>query len=162
MVRHGKLVSCPGALKIQAGFILYDKQPVNDTCSTYRRNGVGQNWPLHGYYRHRADPKGIDQVSSTAATLVGAGKLLNPHRLTHIYVSPRKRATKTFEILMPPSSDVVSGKVTFTEDIAEWNYGEYEGLEELAIRQLRTTKGLDGEEWSIWIDGCEEGEYVVL
>ena len=63
---------------------------------------------------------------------------------------------------MPQSSDVVPGKVTFTEDIAEWNYGEYEGLKEMAIRQLRTTKGLDGEEWSIWIDGCEEGEYVVL
>lgn len=53
--------------------------------------------------------------------------------------------------------------MTYTEDIAEWNYGEYEGLDAEGIRKLRKEKGLDREkEWDIWRDGCEGGEYVAL
>ncbi|KAF2624874.1 putative phosphoglycerate mutase [Macroventuria anomochaeta] len=103
--------------------------------------------------------KGIGQISTAAATLVGAGKLLDPRRLTHIYVSPRTRAVETFKLLLPQYSDFVPGKVTFTEDIAEWDYGNYEGLKDMEIRNLRKMRGLDGErEWNIWTDGCEDGE----
>lgn len=106
--------------------------------------------------------KGLDQVKSTAAMLVGPGKLLDPDRLARIYVSPRKRAVKTFELLLPTPLNVVSEKVRFTEDIAEWGYGRYEGMKNLAIRDERKEKGLDIErEWDIWVDGCEQGEYVV-
>lgn len=94
--------------------------------------------------------------------LVGAGKLIDPSRLAHVFVSPRKRAIKTFELLMQsPPSTTAECEVTFTEDIAEWDYGNFEGLMEWEIRSLIKTKGLvQGREWNIWRDGCEGGEYV--
>ncbi|KAG8168603.1 hypothetical protein KVR01_001352 [Diaporthe batatas] len=102
-------------------------------------------------------PTGVRQVSSMAARTVGAGKLLEPSRLTHVFVSPRKRATRTFELLI--SDTIKDQDVTFTDDIAEWNYGDYEGLKSNEIRQLRKERGLDTErEWYIWADGCEGGE----
>ena len=105
---------------------------------------------------------GAAQVSSAGAALVGAGKLLDPHRLIHIFVSPRSRAKKTFELLLAPSSDIVAEKITYTEDIAEWNYGDYEGRTNQEIRDLRKERGLDLErKWNIFSDGCEGGEYVV-
>jgi probable phosphoglycerate mutase len=101
-------------------------------------------------------PTGVAQVSSAAAKLVGAGKLLDPCRLKHVFVSPRVRAKTTLELLLPPSFGVVA---EITEDIAEWNYGDYEGLKNQEIRLLRKKKGLDLErEWNIWSDGCEGGE----
>ncbi|KAK4041621.1 histidine phosphatase superfamily [Parachaetomium inaequale] len=107
-------------------------------------------------------PEGTTQVSSAAALLVGAGKLLDPSRLAHIFVSPRRRARRTFELLMGSPSPGVTDweqRVTYTEDIAEWDYGDYEGLTDGEIRRLRTERGLDGErEWNIWRDGCEGGE----
>ncbi|KAK3897891.1 histidine phosphatase superfamily [Staphylotrichum tortipilum] len=102
------------------------------------------------------------QVSSTAATLVGAGKLLDPSRLAHIFISPRRRARRTFELLLlSPSFGAADWKekITYTEDIAEWDYGDYEGLKVGEIRKLRKERGLDQEmEWDIWRDGCEGGE----
>ncbi|KAF2744352.1 putative phosphoglycerate mutase [Sporormia fimetaria CBS 119925] len=102
---------------------------------------------------------GEAQVSSAATRLVGAGKLLDPDRLVQVFVSPRVRAVRTFELLLQPSSGVVEGKVTYTDDITEWNYGNYEGLTDQEIRLKRREKGLDLEkEWNIWSDGCEGGE----
>ena len=52
--------------------------------------------------------------------------------------------------------------LTLTEDIAEWDYGDYEGLLTSEIRARRKERGLDQErEWDIWRDGCEGGECVV-
>lgn len=46
--------------------------------------------------------------------------------------------------------------VSVTEDIAEWGYGDYEGLLTSEIRSLRKDRGLDKERpWDIWVDGCE-------
>ena len=88
---------------------------------------------------------------------MGAGKLLDPSRLARVFVSPRKRATRTFDLLL--SGTVEKQKVTFTEDIAEWVYGDYEGLKVGEIRKLRKERGLDLEtNWDIWRDGCESGE----
>ena len=56
---------------------------------------------------------------------------------------------------------VEKGKLSVTEDIAEWDYGEYEGVRPKEVRLRRKERGLDGErEWDIWRDGCEGGEYV--
>ncbi|KAL2166387.1 hypothetical protein VTG60DRAFT_2816 [Thermothelomyces hinnuleus] len=123
-------------------------------------------WTKSGRYTSTTDieltPEGAAQVSSTAEKLVGAGKLLDPSRLAHIFVSPRRRATRTFELLMQSHSPAAAKwekSVTYTEDIAEWDYGKYEGLTEREIRRLRKEKGLDLErEWDIWRDGCEGGE----
>lgn len=57
----------------------------------------------------------------------------------------------------------VEAKATFGEErLAEWDYGDYEGLVTKEIRALRKERGLDGESaWDIWRDGCEGGEYVL-
>ncbi|KAH6620165.1 histidine phosphatase superfamily [Boeremia exigua] len=100
--------------------------------------------------------KGEAQISSASATLVGDGKVIDMRRLRQIYVSPRKRAVRTAELLLPLGFKFDSEEVVFTEDIAEWNYGHYEGLKDMEIRQLRKEKGLDNErEWDIWTDGCQ-------
>ena len=101
---------------------------------------------------------GVTQVKATGQQLVGPGKLIDPANVSRIWVSPRKRAQHTFRLLF--SRDVSeSNRVTYTEDITEWNYGDYEGLVTTEIRAQRKEKGLDGErEWDIWRDGCEGGE----
>jgi broad specificity phosphatase PhoE len=52
------------------------------------------------------------------------------------------------------------GSVLVTEQIAEWDYGDYEGLKKEQVRKLRFARGLlkGDEEWSVWRDGCECGE----
>src|SRR5436189_4904041 len=98
-------------------------------------------WAKSGRYTGTTDieltPEGIAHVSSTATRLVGAGKLLDPSCLAHIFVSPRRRARRTFELLLPPPSSAAAEwkeGVTYTEDIAEWDYGDYEGLKAGEIR----------------------------
>ncbi|KAI9670915.1 MAG: hypothetical protein M1817_003800 [Caeruleum heppii] len=105
---------------------------------------------------------GRKQVSGTAKVIVGSGKLIDPAKLAHVFISPRKRAHTTFEILFADAGQ--SGledekKVTTTQKLAEWDYGQYEGLMIKEIRQLRREHGLDEERpWDIWRDGCEGGE----
>ena len=49
-----------------------------------------------------------------------------------------------------------------TEEIRDWNYGEYEGMKAADVREMKRKKGLDKKvkEWSVWRDGCEGGEYT--
>lgn len=109
----------------------------------------------------------MEQVSSTAKMLVGASKLVDPSRITHAFVSPRARARQTFDLLeLWPSGTLqtpTQRQLTYTEEIAEWDYGDYEGLKTHEIRALRKERGLDQERaWDIWRDGCEGGEYDAL
>jgi len=46
--------------------------------------------------------------------------------------------------------------VQVTEDIREWDYGDYEGLTSGQIRAQRKERGEGG--WDIWRDGCPGGE----
>lgn len=93
---------------------------------------------------------------------MGSGKLIDPSKFTHVFCSPRKRAQSTFDMLFSNDQKdalVKMGKVTITEEIAEWDYGDYEGLLPKEIRAKRKEKGLDKEKtWDIWVDGCEGGE----
>lgn len=50
--------------------------------------------------------------------------------------------------------------MTVTEDIREWEYGEYEGITSEEIRKRREAQGLGP--WDIWKEGCPGGEYVGL
>ena len=88
------------------------------------------------------------------------------------YVSPRARAQKTLELLQLGCQDPypwqearddskpkrTDAKVTVTEDIREWDYGEYEGITSKEIREKREAAGAGP--WDIWRDGCPGGEYV--
>lgn len=95
-------------------------------------------------------------MRATTKIVYGAGKLIDPAQLAKIFVSPRKRASQTFDLLTGGE-----GPKEITDELAEWEYGLYEGLLTSQIRAARKERGLDQEkEWDIWRDGCEEGEYV--
>lgn len=100
------------------------------------------------------------QVSSSAKKVVGRGKILDPSRIANVFVSPRVRARRTFEVLFDgPSKKELEEKTEVTEHIREWEYGAYEGLLTAEIRAGRKERGLDVDRpWNIWLDGCEKGE----
>ncbi|KAI0487403.1 phosphoglycerate mutase [Xylaria cf. heliscus] len=136
-------------------------------------------WSLDGRHTGLTDipltANGEKRVKATGKALVGNDRLIVPKQLVHIYVSPRKRAQRTFELLnlgikdpLPwhehgakptdkPATDDCRARVEVTEAIREWDYGDYEGITSPQIRDLREGKGL-GRDWDIWTDGCEGGE----
>lgn len=128
-------------------------------------DGIGETeWSKIGRYTGTTDlevlPDGIRQVADMANLAVGPGKLIDPATVVHVWVSPRKRALQTFDTLFG-AADISIPKeiITVTEGIAEWDYGEYEGLKVGEIRQRRKDAGLDSEKpWDIWRDGCPGGE----
>jgi probable phosphoglycerate mutase len=61
------------------------------------------------------------------------------------YVSPRKRAIQTMQLSLPHI------KANIEPLIAEYDYGDYEGITSKQIETLRPG-------WSIWRDGCPNGE----
>ena len=81
-------------------------------------------------------------------------------------MSPRKRALQTLQCLFDRDRShsgisINDDRVTVTEKLAEWDYGDYEGLLVDEIRQKRKAEGLDTERaWKIWRGGCEGGEYA--
>ncbi|KAE9972059.1 hypothetical protein BLS_004199 [Venturia inaequalis] len=115
-------------------------------------------WSQSGQYTGKTEipltEKGKEQVLATTKIVYGPGKLIDPTHLAKIFVSPRIRASQTFEILTGGE-----GPKEIVEELAEWSYGLYEGLLTKQIREARKERGLDKEkEWDIWRDGCEEGE----
>jgi broad specificity phosphatase PhoE len=103
---------------------------------------------------------GEAQVSNSARVIVGPGKIIDPSKIARLFISPRTRAQRTYEILFDDAArKQLVGKGETTEDIREWEYGAYEGLLTAEIRSARKEKGLDQERsWNIWTDGCEDGE----
>jgi sedoheptulose-bisphosphatase len=71
-------------------------------------------------------------------------ELLDPDNLCHVFVSPRKRAHRTFHLLFESLPEVPSHKIT--EDVREWDYGAYEGLKSHEIHAK-------DPKWKIWNDG---------
>ncbi|KAI0506715.1 phosphoglycerate mutase [Xylaria bambusicola] len=103
-------------------------------------------------------------LASSYAAMVSTGKLIDPGIAARVFVSPRKRAQTTYGLLFGfdvSHSQVVAEKVTVTEETADWNYGDYEGLLTSEIQDYRRAKGLDSDcDWDIWRDGCEGEESV--
>jgi len=69
---------------------------------------------------------------------------LDPHEFDLALVSPRLRARRTAALAGFAGLEV-------EEDLAEWHYGEYEGLTSSEIRQRQ-------HGWRIWFNGCHGGE----
>ena len=59
--------------------------------------------------------------------------------------SPMQRALETCR------AAGLGAQVETTEDLLEWDYGEYEGITTLEIREERP-------DWYLWRDGCPGGE----
>jgi broad specificity phosphatase PhoE len=73
------------------------------------------------------------------------GALLEGRRFAVVLASPLARARETCELAGFGDDAVLS------EDLLEWDYGEYEGLTSDEIRRRRPG-------WSLWRDGCPGGE----
>ena len=75
----------------------------------------------------------------------GLRRRLDPASFTQVLASPRTRALETARLAGFTTGVVVS------EDLAEWAYGDYEGL---------TTPQILAEHpgWDLWRDGCPGGE----
>ncbi|KAI9732042.1 MAG: hypothetical protein M1818_007637 [Claussenomyces sp. TS43310] len=114
---------------------------------------------------------GEKRILATGRALIGPDRLIVPKNLAHVYVSPRRRAQCTLELLelgcrekLPwqerrGHSDAcirTNATVQVTEDIREWDYGAYEGITSKEIKSKRAAAGLPP--WDIWRDGCPEGE----
>ncbi|CRK18311.1 hypothetical protein BN1723_002452, partial [Verticillium longisporum] len=60
-------------------------------------------WSLNGRHTGTTDipltANGEKRIEATGRALVGRDRLIVPRQLAHIYVSPRKRAQRTFELL---------------------------------------------------------------
>lgn len=101
-------------------------------------------------------------------------ELTGPPAPLRSYVSPRTRAQRTLELLdigchdpfpwqttyqSTHSTPRTDARVSITPDIAEWDYGDYEGITSAEIRAQRAEQGLPPTPaWDIWRDGCPGGE----
>ncbi|MCJ1400905.1 hypothetical protein MMC11_004116 [Xylographa trunciseda] len=134
-------------------------------------------WSLNGRHTGISElpltANGEKRIRATGKALVGDDRLIVPSKISHIYVSPRRRAQRTLELLdlgcherlgeddgniEHGKEDLISRvKVQITEDIREWDYGDYEGKTSPQVREERKAMGLK-ENWDIWRDGCPGGE----
>ncbi|QIX00683.1 hypothetical protein AMS68_006200 [Peltaster fructicola] len=134
-------------------------------------------WSLNGRHTGASDipltANGEKRIRATGKALVGSDRLIVPKNLAHIYVSPRKRAQRTLELLNIGCKDPLpwsqkhpenheravgetSAKIEITDAIREWDYGDYEGITSADIAKERQAKG--EPKWDIWRDGCPGGE----
>jgi len=121
-------------------------------------------WTINGRHTGTSDipltANGELIIKHLGEKVAGPGKLIDPNSLTAVFVSPRKRAQKTFELLFKGSE--IKPEFQTEQRVREWTYGYYEGLyvhEIVDLRKKGTLKSGEGG-WDIWVDGCEGGESV--
>jgi probable phosphoglycerate mutase len=99
-------------------------------------------WSLSGQHTGRTD------VPLTAAGEAAARELggrLRGVAFAHAFTSPRRRAVDTWKLSgLAPAADV-------REDLAEWDYGDFEGLTSAEIKTRWPG-------WNVFADGCPNGE----
>src|SRR5258706_4295712 len=98
-------------------------------------------WSASGRHTSRTDlemtPEGDRQARALAPALAARA-------FVAVFSSPRRRALRTAELA---GLDVTA----VDDDLAEWDYGEYEGLTTPEIQRSRPG-------WDLWTDGCPGGE----
>ncbi len=99
-------------------------------------------WSLSGQHTGETDipltAKGEDEARTLIPRLSGIG-------FTHVLTSPRQRARHTCELASLKQAAIIE------QNLAEWNYGEYEGRRTQDILKERG-------DWNIFDDGCPGGE----
>ena len=102
-------------------------------------------WSLSGQHTGRTDipltPKGEKDALQLA-------KRLRAVHFTEVLSSPRVRARQTCELAG------FGSQLKIEADLAEWDYGDYEGLRSTEIRERQPG-------WNIYRDGCPHGELPV-
>lgn len=102
-------------------------------------------WSESGQHTGRTEVELTDagrEQAQLAAGVLGELKLVDPLVIS----SPRRRSLVTAELAGLSVDDV-------TEQLAEWDYGSYEGLTTEQIRE-------SVPDWLVWTHGCPGGESV--
>ncbi|MBE0557509.1 MAG: histidine phosphatase family protein [Proteobacteria bacterium] len=99
-------------------------------------------WALSGRHTGRTDIPLTANGEDEARKL---GKRLRNIRFSHVLTSPLKRARQTCELVGLDNVPEIE------PDLAEWDYGDYEGKRSADIRKGRP-------DWSVFRDGCPHGE----
>ena len=99
-------------------------------------------WSLTHQHTGRTDIPLTEHGEEEARQL---GKRLGGTQFAHIFSSPSQRAQRTCTLVASTSG------VEIESDLAEWNYGDYEGSCTPDIRKQRP-------DWNIFRDGCPGGE----
>lgn len=106
------------------------------------RHGATE-WSKSGQHTSRTDlsllPEGEEQARAMRGKLAGVEFAL-------VLCSPLRRALQTC------AEAGFGNDAEITEDLMEWDYGDYEGLTTPQIRETAPS-------WSLWRDGCPGGEY---
>ncbi len=99
-------------------------------------------WSLDGRHTSRTDIPLTSEGERRAAEL---RSVFEQHALGLVLTSPRVRAVRTCELagLFPQAEQ--------TEDLREWDYGDYEGLTTATIRETHPS-------WTVFHDGVPNGE----
>ncbi len=99
-------------------------------------------WSLSGQHTGRTE---IPLTANGAAAAQKLGLRLRDIAFTRVLTSPRQRARETCVLAgLAPAAAI-------EPDLAEWDYGDYEGLRSAEI--LKDRPG-----WNIYRDGCPQGE----
>jgi probable phosphoglycerate mutase len=99
-------------------------------------------WSRDGRHTGRTDIPLTDAGRATAAKLPGR---LRRWKFERVLVSPSVRARETCALAG------LEDRAEVSEDLMEWDYGEYEGL---TTREIHATR----PGWYQWRDGCPGGE----
>jgi broad specificity phosphatase PhoE len=99
-------------------------------------------WSESGKHTGRTEIPLSPQGEERARLLAGG---LRPEDFARVFVSPRQRARRTCELAG------LGAKAETDPDLAEWDYGEYEGLRSAEILKTRPA-------WNLFHDGCPGGE----
>jgi len=100
-------------------------------------------WSRDGRHTSTTD---VALTAAGRAAAEGLAPALAAWRFSTVLSSPRRRARETASLALP------GARVEVIEDLAEWDYGEYEGLTTQAIRRERDPA------WDLWREGCPGGE----
>jgi broad specificity phosphatase PhoE len=101
-------------------------------------------WSQSGQHTGRTDIPLLDEGRQEARSLA---PVLSGHQFALVLTSPLSRALETCTLAG------LGGRAEVTEDLLEWDYGDYEGRATEDIRVERPG-------WSLWVDGAVGGETV--
>lgn len=118
------------------------KAKTSNTLRLYLIRHGETEWSLSGRHTGRTDialtPNGEDEAREL-------GKHLLDIPFAHVLTSPLKRALQTCKLVG------LNQTAEIEPDLAEWDYGDYEGLRSVDIRKERPG-------WNVYRDGCPGGE----
>jgi len=100
------------------------------------------DWSRDGRHTGRTDIPLTDLGRRQAEQLRGA---LAEWSFARVLSSPLERARETCRLAG------LADLAEITEDLLEWDYGDYEGITTAQIREQRP-------DWYLWRDGCPNGE----